>query len=155
MVMMIEKLKQLPFLDGLDDVALADIAIISTEFTLDDGEVLIGENEPENHLYFLCEGQVEVTTRENGSTSGELVLSNEDVEVFGEIGWLCNSRRSANVCCVGKTVAIQVDGPRLMKYLEDNPRVGFLLIQRIARLMAARLKKSDLLIKQMLLSSGV
>lgn len=153
--MMMDKLSELSFFKGIGEVALADIAMISKEVTLDEGEMLINENDTENHLYFLCEGHVEITASQNGPTSSESVLSNDDVELFGEMSWLCGFPRSANVRAVTTVVAIQVDGPRLMRYLDGNTIVGFSLMRRIAEVMAMRLKKSDVLLKQILWSSGI
>jgi CRP-like cAMP-binding protein len=153
--MMIDKLSELSFFEGLGDVALADIAMICTEVDLYEGELLINENDTENHLYFLCEGRVEITSSQKGSTGGESVLSNDDVEIFGEMSWLCGFPCTANVRAVSKVVAIKVDGPRLMKYLEGNTIVGFALMRRVAQVIAMRLKKSDVLLKQVLWSIGI
>ncbi len=152
-MMMIDKLREIAFLDGLDEVALADIAILSEELTLDDGEALISENESENHIYFLVRGKVEVTAMKGSAVSSEVVISNEDTELFGEMTWLTGDKRSANVRCVGDVVAIRVDGPRLMDYLAGNTKVGFILMRRIAQLLSGRLKNSGTLLKQMLWNS--
>jgi len=147
---MIEILGQNSLFKGLADQQLEDIADLSSRTEYDDGDFLIREDDKNTDLYILCEGLVEIVSNNTAKTSGEVVLSSEDKDVFGEINWLTNSKRTAGVRCHGPVDAIRINGEALMSYLENNTEVGFKVTRRIARLLSARMEESNRLLKQIL-----
>jgi len=147
---MIEILGQNSLFKGLEGQQLEDIADLSSRTEYDDGDFLIREDDKNTDLYILCEGSVEIVSNNTAKTSSEVVLSSEDKDVFGEINWLTNSKRTAGVRCHGPVDAIRINGEALMNYLENNPEVGFKVTRRIARLLSARMEESNRLLKQIL-----
>jgi CRP-like cAMP-binding protein len=138
----------------LDVRSLEEISTFSERRQLLDGDVLIHENESENFdLYVLCSGAVEIISSSSRAVSGDVVISKQDMEVFGEISWITGRRRTATVRCRGEVDAIRIDGARFMDYIEKHPRIGFLVMRRIAGLLSERLISTDTLLKQILWNS--
>ena len=153
---MIEQLGNSELFSDLDITALADISSFSTLLELEVGEDLMNENASGNNLYLLCSGNVEVLSSRTGGTSSEVVLSNKDNELFGELSWIQGqgqSVRTATVRCVSEVEVIEVDGTALLRYLENNTQVGFIVMRRIAKVLANRMTHSDVLLKQLLWNS--
>jgi len=147
---MIEVLERNSLFRGLSDLQLESIADLASRNEYDDGDFLIKEDDKNTDLYILCNGSVEIVSNNSTKTSGEVVLSSEDKDVFGEINWLTNSKRTAGVRCHGPVEAISIDGAKLMAYLEKTPEVGFIVTRRIARLLSERMEESNRLLKQIL-----
>jgi CRP-like cAMP-binding protein len=151
---MINELATTYLFNTLDYDVLADVSTFSSRLHLLDGEVLIHENETENFdLFVLCAGSVEIISSSSPAVSGDVVISNKDMEVFGEISWITRRRRTATVRCRGEVDAVRIDGRAFMDYLESHPRVGFVVIRKVAELLSQRLVATDTLLKQILWNS--
>ena len=148
---MIEQLDKFTLFKDLSYTQLEDILPFCSKLDLNDGDIMIKEgNKQDRDLYLLVSGMVEIVSSDSAVLSHEVVLSREDKEVFGEVSWLSEQKRTASVRCKGTVDAIRIDGLGLMNFLEQNPEVGFLVMQRVAVLLARRIEATDMLMKQIL-----
>lgn len=150
---MLNQLNQISLFQDLDFRTLERIGAFCTKMQLRDGEVLMVENETENRspdLFALCAGCVEIISNGSAVTSDEIVISNQDKDVLGEISWLCNTRRTATVRARGTVEAIRIDGDRLRDFLDHNRETGYSVMQRMAVMLSQRLGETDTLLKQIL-----
>jgi CRP-like cAMP-binding protein len=151
---MINELLQTYLFKDLDYRTLEDVSKFARRLHLHDGEVLIHENESENFdLFILCSGSVEIISSSAPRVSGDVVISKQDMEVFGEISWITRRKRTATVRCRDDVDAIRVDGNAFMSYLEQHPQAGFHVMQKVAGVLAQRLVATDTLLKQILWNS--
>ena len=148
---MIEGLESFSLFSELKAVHLQQISSFCTELSLLDGETLIEEKDHNNKdLFLLCAGKVEIVSNSTATTSNEVVISKEDMDVFGEIAWLNNCRRTASVRCNGAVRAIRVDGNSLANYLNNNHEAGYAVMRKIALTLSTRMANADSLLKQIL-----
>lgn len=148
---MISELEQISMFKGLSYDQLEKISDFCDIQQFYEGDILIKEGaERSADMFILLSGTVEIVSSNAVATSSEVVLSREDKEIFGEIGWLCNTRRTAGVRCNVDVEAIRIDGVKLMAYLEEEPTAGFQVMRQIATLLAKRMEESNSLLKQLL-----
>ncbi|MDH5190721.1 MAG: cyclic nucleotide-binding domain-containing protein [Gammaproteobacteria bacterium] len=148
---MIEELDKFSLFKDLSLAQLEDILPFCTKLDLDEGDIMIEEgNKDDRDLYLLISGNVEIVSSDSSVLSHEVVLSREDKEIFGEISWLSEHKRTASVRCKTSVDAVRIDGIGLMSFLDKNPEIGFLVMQRIACLLAQRIEETDTLMKQIL-----
>lgn len=153
---MIDDLERTSFFHDLSLEQLEEIIPFCTLLQFDDGDILIQEGEQGNRdIYHLWSGTVEIVSNSTSVISNEIVLSREDKELFGEISWLTNSKRTASVRCRGPVEAIRINGNELMKFLENNPKIGFLIMRRVAIIVSERVEETDNLMKQILWNKGL
>ena len=153
---MITDLEQTNFFRDVSLEQLEEIAPFCKLLQLSDGEIMIQEGEKGgNDLFHLLSGSVEIVSNNTSILSNEVVLSREDKELFGEISWLTNCKRTASVRCRGPVEAIRIDGRALMEFLEKNPEIGFLAMRRVALIMSERIEETDDLMKQILWNTGL
>lgn len=151
---MIDQLLNTYLFKDMEYVALQEIAKFSTRLHLNDGDVLIHENEIENFdVFVLCSGAVEVISSSSASVSSDVAISKQDLEIFGEISWITRRKRTATVRCRGEVEAICIDGKVFMRYLEEHPKAGFDVMHKISLLLAERLVSTNTLLKQILWNS--
>ena len=140
----------------LDYSVLEAIAGFSSKLHFYAGEDLISEHRGSlSDIYVLGTGTVEIISSSSGITSDEVSLSRQDKEIFGEISWLTQRKRTATIRCLGEVDAICIDGRRFMLYLDKHPQVGFSVMKHIALLLADRLNHADSLLKQILWNSNI
>ena len=153
---MISDLEQAKFFYDLSSRQLEEIAPFCKLLQLSDGEIMIHEGGTGgNDLFYLLSGSVEIVSNNTSILSNEVVLSKEDKELFGEISWLTNCKRTASVRCRGPVEAIRIDGKALMGFLEKNSDIGFLIMRRVAFIMSERIEETDDLMKQILWNTGL
>lgn len=153
---MISDLERTNFFHDLSLEQLEEIAPYCTLLQLSDGDILIKEGDQGSRdIYQLLSGSVEIVSNDTSIISNEVVLSKEDNELFGEISWLTNGKRTASVRCKGDVEVIRIDGQALMEFLENNTEIGFLIMRRIALIISERMEKTDSLMKQILWNKGL
>lgn len=148
---MIEELEKVSLFRELSVEQLAEVSPFCTLLNLSAGDMLIKESDRQDaDLYLLCKGAVEIVSTSSPITSGEVVISKEDKDVFGEMGWLTNAPRTASVRCHGNVQAIRVDGRALNKYLDSHTELGYAMMTHVAQTLAQRMQGTDALLKQIL-----
>jgi len=153
---MIEMLSKTSLFKDISYDQLSDITQFCERMFMNEGDMLIAEDDTGNSdIYILIEGNVEIVSNNTKLTSGEVVLSHEDKEIFGEISWLTNAKRTAGVRCYKGAEVIRIDGSKLMRYLEAKPDVGFIVTRRIAETLSQRMEESDRLLKQILWNKNI
>lgn len=153
---MLEELRHSSCFQDLETDQLISILPFCSQVILGDGDLLIHEGDSNSRDFFiLLSGTVEIVSNDTDRISGEVVLSKEDKDLYGELSWLTGCRRTASARCRGEVEAIQVNGRALMQYLNSDKIVGFSVLNRISLILASRLALSDSLIKQLLWNTNI
>lgn len=136
-----DQLARVALFEDLSDEQLQQIAKLSTEKTVARGDVLFGESEPARYLYILLEGEislrVQLTSRNQQITVGAI---DQEMQSFGWSGVIPPHFFTATALAVRDSRVIEVDGQALLVVLEEDPQVGFYVMQSIARLISNRLR---------------
>ena len=152
--MIISELEDITVFRHLDVKVLEDISSFCTKMEIEDGVVLISENDVQPFdLFVLCKGRLEILSNGSGITSGEVTLSHQEKEIFGEISWLTGRKRSATIRSHGAAEVVRIDGQRLKDFLNERPAVGFVVMQAVAMILADSVSHTDQLLKQILWNS--
>jgi len=147
----IGELDQISLFKDLPYDCLEDISKFCARVHFEAGEFLIVEGDSADpDLFILSDGSVEIVSNNSDRISNEIVLSKEQKEIFGEISWLTNAKRTASVRCHDQVDAIRIDGKALMSYLEERPEAGFIITRKVANLLSKRMEETDKLLKQVL-----
>ncbi|HEY5791609.1 MAG TPA: cyclic nucleotide-binding domain-containing protein [Gammaproteobacteria bacterium] len=125
---------------GIDDADLAEIAGFCEILRIaDGGELITSGSEGSRDIYLVVEGVFDVIAKHPTRAGEAMTLGNLTYEVVGEIAWLLGSGRTATIQCRGDMVAVRVNGPRLMVFLESHPRIGFEVIRRLMQSLSTKL----------------
>ena len=120
---------------GLPDGELYHLARISTLREHPDGEVLAREGEKADRIYIIVEGRAEART-------GDRVLGRlREGEIFGEMGLLEKTARTANVVLTAPSKVIEIDVGRLIRLGEARPRLGKTVMENLARGLSEKLRR--------------
>ncbi len=149
--MITHHLENTSIFSGLSPHDLTVIGGFCVEQSFDDGDVLIHENESENFdIFVLCDGSLEIVSNNSADISNEVVISERDNDLVGEVGWLTRKKRTATVRARGSVHVIRVDGEALQQYVDGNPRSGLYIMRSIALSLSYDLTNADNLLKQIL-----
>jgi len=136
-------LAQHPFLQGLDQSALALIVGCASNVRFDAGRFLFREGEEASEFYIIREGLVslEIHVPERGS------VTLQTVGAGGIVGWswvFPPYRWHSDARVVEPTRAIALDGACLRMKCEEIPSLGYELMKRFARVLDESLEASRL-----------
>ncbi|MBF0311418.1 MAG: cyclic nucleotide-binding domain-containing protein [Magnetococcales bacterium] len=137
-------LKRTTLFAGLDEASLATLSDFCEIQDFQDGQKAISENNDvgRQDLFLLIGGSVSVGAKFVPlETAAEASLQGIDNELYGEIAFLLSTKRSAGITCKGRTRFLKINGEKLNAFMLDNPTIGFLLMDRIAKVLAQRVIK--------------
>jgi CRP-like cAMP-binding protein len=144
----IEQVVQIPFFQGLPAEALREVAAKSTVLTLERGGTLISQHATAEHLFFLISGSVQFYIRFHGVDD---LLVGTMREPGALLGWSVirePHRYTATVRCEEECRVLRLPREVLVKLVETQPRLGYLLLKRIAAALANRLEQTrDILVR--------
>jgi CRP-like cAMP-binding protein len=136
---LLDKLRFMPALRCLDEEDLAGVLSLSRIHHFDPGEVIIREGQYDNWIYFLVSGKISIEKK--GETIG---LLHERGDIFGEMGIIDGSPRSATIRAVARSVCFAMDASYIDR-LKGQEREAFqcILYQAFAQILANRLRIAD------------
>lgn len=132
-------LKKAEIFVGVSPEVLDRIEALAQEAQVPEGHVFFRAGEPAVFLYVLKEGQVALTT------GGAVPITFPIGESGAVFGWsaLVEPRTYTATCeTTMPSTTIRLDGAQLLQIFEESPKDGLLVLRRLARVMASRLKAS-------------
>lgn len=134
-----EVLRRYPYFASVEEDTLKLVAVIADEKSVPAGTTLFHEGDPAEKLNLIVQGEVEIQYLLG---SGE--LRTVDTLVEGDIlGWSAliePYKYTAIGTAKRETKLVAIDGPKLRRLCDQEPRLGYQLVTQIAKLLAHRLE---------------
>ena len=135
---MLDNLRNIDVLEPFEDQELYQLLEMSKIRKYRAGELIVQEGRSDTWLYFLMLGRVRISKKDK-----EVVVLTQKGEIFGEMGALDSSRRSASAHAVTDTVCLATD----MFYIEklsgkDKVAFGYVLYRLLAEILSRRLRQT-------------
>ncbi len=134
-----ELLKTIPWFLELKPQQLKQLAQISTLQDVPAGDLLFSEGDRDTSIYIILEGQMTLTTRIPNRGDIPIYIA----EPLDVIGWsiltpvvrqfTCSTRAAKN------TRLLVLQGDNLRRLCEDDHDLGYIIMRRIANVIATRL----------------
>lgn len=130
-----ERLRNVPAFDALPDSLIRQAMMAASIRRYDAGEVVIREGEFDNRVFFLVFGNLEI------SVEGKVVGCLQRLgDIFGEMGIIDGSPRSATITAARTTVAVALDDTAIGTMGETGKMFTQAVMYRVfAEVLAVRL----------------
>ena len=135
----IDVLKEVPVFEGLSNREIQNIARIAYQRHYSVGEIIIHEGQNAAGMYIMVEGQAEVTKALEDGTILHLATL-EDSELFGDVGLLDSSPRTATVRATRDSNIIGFFRPELLELMNSDPRLASKVIFKLGQILTARFR---------------
>lgn len=134
----IESLKSIDVLEPFEDSELHKLLEMSKIRKYKAGERIVQEGRVDTWLYFLMFGRIQISKK-----GKQITILDRKGEIFGEMGALESSPRSASAHAVTDTVCLATD----MFYIEkltgnDKLAFGYVLYRLLAEILSRRLRQT-------------
>ena len=135
-------LGSVPVFRHLDAEERAELEGLMEPAYFDAGQAIFREGGPEERLYVITAGTVEVHKRVLGRRRQHLATVQAPT-VVGEMGLLTEPRAAATVEAVTPVEAHGMDRDKLLEMLDDDSPAACKLVYEIGRTLAGRMAKTD------------
>lgn len=145
--MLTQKLHQIPLvsiplLSGLTYEEAKSFISVGTVLKAKKGDLIVRAGDVGNEMFVLLTGAVEVRLTDSGGTERNLVTLSQG-DVFGEVAFLSESPRSANVVAMCDAEVLVLTQAFLKKVMEAMPRITVKVLFNLALVLCERLKHSN------------
>src|ERR687893_3243710 len=135
-------LRDVPLFRHLNDEELEELEELLEPAGFEAGETIFEEGGPEERLYVITSGTVEVHKAVLPGRRQHLATI-EAPTVVGEMGLLTDPRAAASVEATTRVEAHGVGRDRLLEMLDDDSPAACKLVYEIGRTLAERMAKTD------------
>ncbi len=135
-------LRDVPIFKHLDAEERAELEELLEPASFEAGEVIFEEGGPEERLYVIISGTVEVYKRVSPRRRQHLATI-EAPSVVGEMGLLTEPRAAASVEASSRVEAHGIERDRLLEMLDADSPAACKLVHEIGRTLAERMAATD------------
>ncbi len=140
---LVEALRDVDFLRGIDDNHLEQIASVARLVDIEPGKPIFREGDASHDVYLIIEGSVSLEICAPG-IGCRRILTLGAGELLGWSSVLAQSRLSATARSLTATRAVQIPANQIITLCEHNPRFGYEFMRRAALALAERLNAARL-----------
>ena len=131
-------LQKLPIFVGLSAAEYEHIDKICVPVTVPKNEAIFTEGENSNCMYVLIFGTVQLRTQNKG-----IIHTVEPGEVFGEIGFINQQKRTASAVTSETSILLQIDTQAFQNLVEKHPRISFTIMRNITLSLADHISRMN------------
>jgi len=139
--MSMDALKSSPLFSGFSNTQLQALAKLFEGEHLQAGEIVFAQDDPADRLYVLLSGRVAIRFKPH---DGE-ILTVTEIAPGGVFGWSAAlGRRSytSSAVCLEAGEALGLRGADLRRLCETQPDTGVVILERLAEVIAERLRST-------------
>jgi CRP-like cAMP-binding protein len=134
------RLRALPFFAGLAEPVIATLAAQGEARDLAAGELVIEQNDEARELWFLLEGSVQLLLHYEGVGDLSMGSFQEPGSIFGWSALRPPYRYTDSVRCEQPSRLLCLSRTSFEAVMAEDPKVGFLLLQRVTGEVARQLE---------------
>jgi CRP-like cAMP-binding protein len=142
-----EVLRSTEILRGVSDATLKTIAAVAMPKGLEEGETLYAVGDPVRSAYVVAAGRLRFILGGDGRPAAHgTIIPAGDI-----LGWAAllgdQPRRIATVIALEECRLLEIEGKALLGILDRDPRAGYLVMQRLARMITQSFLEQSALLK--------
>ena len=137
------ELAQFPLFSGLPEVSLGRLAVHAEDVRCSAGNTLFHEGDEATHFYVLIKGEIDLRVHLSSRPEYVTVASLQHAgEALGWSGLVPPHHYTASAVCQKDTRLLAFRGAAFMAELENDPEAGFIVMRRVAEIIASRLRNA-------------
>jgi CRP-like cAMP-binding protein len=131
-------LRQVPFLESLEDSQIDHLVKVGQRVTLKSGELLFRKGDPGRTMYVILEGRIQIYMESNDGQAAVLGVL-EATQFFGEMALLDGGERSANALTLSSCEVFALERASFLNLITTHAE----LLTRLLSGLTERLRRTD------------
>ncbi len=140
---LLEVLKGVDILSGLDDESLKKILDISQTVEYSSGHRIFEDQSIGDDLYVLLDGEVTIKIENLQPDFDINIFKVEKGQIFGELALIDDAPRSATAECPVPVKLLTIDGNKLRDLMGTDYKIGYYISSNIARIVCTRIRNTN------------
>jgi CRP-like cAMP-binding protein len=149
--LIVETLKSIPWFFDFNSKQLERLAAISSIMEVKSGSTIFCEGDRVDNVYIILDGQVAVDSIVPGYSKFRIYQA----EPLDIIGWSKMTpvvrQRVATTIALKDSHLLMIDGDELTSLCEEDPHIGFVVMRRIANVVATNMLTTKLALMDIIL----
>ena len=137
-------LKKVDLFRDLSQDELAQIDAIAERRTCAADSTLVEEGKKGDTLYIIEKGRVRIDLKLTSNSDCATVHRLREGQTLGELSLVDSRRRSATATCETECQIVAISSEKLKELFDRNRDLGFTVILNLARIVAERLRRTNL-----------
>lgn len=138
---MLDSLPYIPLFHDLDPAQIDALKPLFEPFTTPTETVIFEQGDPATYLYLILKGAVLIRYKPYDGPSIILTRLGEG-DVFGWSAVIGSPRYTSSIVSESPLEAIRIRGEDLWKLVEEQPKTGKMIIDRLAKIVSPRWEKA-------------
>jgi CRP-like cAMP-binding protein len=137
--------------EGLKDSEINSILSLGEELTFNKGASILVESVKTSEIYIIMEGRVSIDIGSVSFDKGlrakiQLALLRQGA-IFGEMAFLENQRRTANVTAIDRVNVVKIDRDKLLNLFDKNNYIGYIFMRNLSFILSQRLEDTNFMLR--------
>lgn len=137
--------------EGFNDSEKKSILSLGQEITHNKGASILMESVRTSDIYIIMEGRVSIdigSVSFDKETKAKIQLAVlRQGDIFGEMAFLENHRRTANVTAIDKVNVIKIDRNNLLNLFDKNNHIGYIFMRNLSFILSQRLEDTNFMLR--------
>ena len=131
-------LKKIPVFQGLKDEEYHRVMGMCSSTVAKEGDEIFLQGDDGNSMFILLSGEIDIEV-----TGVGIVHVMKAGEILGEIGLVKQVARTAGATAKTNCVLLQLYSEILHEVVKKHPKIGYIIMRNVARILADRLSESN------------
>lgn len=137
--------------EGLNDTEKNSILSLGQEVMYNKGESILIESVRTSEIYIIMEGRVSIDIGsvcfDNGIKAKIQLAVLRPGAIFGEMAFLENQRRTADVTAIDKVNVIKIERNNLLELFNKNNYIGYIFMRNLSFILSQRLEDTNFMLR--------
>jgi len=137
--------------EGFNDSEKKNILSLGQEITYNKGASILMESVRTSDIYIIMEGRVSIdigsVSFNEGSRSKIQLAVLRQGDIFGEMAFLENQLRTANVTAIDNVNVIKIDRINLLNLFDKNNHIGYIFMRNLSFILSQRLEDTNFMLR--------
>jgi len=137
--------------EGLNDSEKNSILSLGQEVTHDKGASILIESVRTSDIYIIMDGRVSIdigsVSFDKGIRAKMQLAVLRQGDIFGEMAFLENQRRTANVTAIDKVHVIKIERNNLLELFDKNNYIGYIFMRNLSFILSQRLEDTNFMLR--------
>jgi len=137
--------------EGLNDSEKNSILSLGQEVTYDKGVSILIESVRTSDIYIIIDGRVRIdigsVSFDKGIKSKIQLAVLRRGDIFGEMAFLENQRRTADVTAIDKVNVIKINRDNLLELFNKNNYIGYVFMRNLSFILSQRLEDTNFMLR--------